>query len=305
MDAREYRRHLSRANELPLLYVVMAFQFACMLLLAFRDGAPDAFSLRMSVFLPAGTYFGLKLLSRLWPIDRAVYIQVAFFKSREEGDFTPEELSQLEQIYVYIANDYKNFKKYEQAKIISNIQSEIILSGEKAYLVTDDFMHIMSCNHAAKVCLDDILGGAADGLDGSRPCSWLPFLLGSELGHAENRVQTRVIRDYIFKIYTYDQRYSNGIVDRYHWITIARAEQPATAGKNSEALPAGTGQPLTKAELRVARLLAKGLTYQAVADKLVVSYHTVKKHVQNIYLKCGVNSRFQLYRWMEQNDPKK
>ena len=233
------------------------------------------------------------------------YIQVAFFKSREEGDFTPEELSQLEQIYVYIANDYKNFKKYEQAKIISNIQSEIILSGEKAYLVTDDFMHIMSCNHAAKVCLDDILGGAADGLDGSRPCSWLPFLLGSELGHAENRVQTRVIRDYIFKIYTYDQRYSNGIVDRYHWITIARAEQPAVAGKNSEALPAGTGQPLTKAELRVARLLAKGLTYQAVADKLVVSYHTVKKHVQNIYLKCGVNSRFQLYRWMEQNDPKK
>ena len=127
-----------------------------------------------------------------------------------------------------------------------------------------------ACNHAAKVCLDDILGGAADGLDGSRPCSWLPFLLGSELGHAENRVQTRVIRDYIFKIYTYDQRYSNGIVDRYHWITIARAEQPAAAGKNSEALPAGTGQPLTKAELRVARLLAKGLTYQAVADKLVV-----------------------------------
>ena len=95
------------------------------------------------------------------------------------------------------------------------------------------------------------------------------------------------------------------MVDRYHWITIARAEQPAAAGKNSETLPAGTGQPLTKAELRVARLLAKGLTYQAVADKLVVSYHTVKKHVQNIYLKCGVNSRFQLYRWMEQNDPKK
>ena len=66
-----------------------------------------------------------------------------------------------------------------QARIIANIQSEIILSGEKAYLVTDDFRHIMSCNHAARVCLDDILGGAADGLDGTRPCSWLPFLLGS------------------------------------------------------------------------------------------------------------------------------
>lgn len=233
------------------------------------------------------------------------YIQVAFFKSRDEGDFLPEELAELEQIYVFIANDYKNFKKYEQAKIISNIQSEIILSGEKAYLVTDDFMHIMSCNHAARVCLDDILGGAADGLDGGAPCSWLPFLLGSEVGYTENRVQTRVIRDYIFKIYTYDQRYSNGIVDRYHWITIARAEPPKPAEQTQPSAPGAGSQPLTNAELRVARLLAKGLTYQAVADQLVVSYHTVKKHVQNIYLKCGVNSRFQLYRWMEQNDPGK
>ena len=118
-------------------------------------------------------------------------------------------------------------------------------------------------------------------------------------------MQTRVIRDYIFKIYTYDQRYSNGIVDRYHWITISRVESSAANDRSGEALPAGTGQPLTKAELRVARLLAKGLTYQAVADQLVVSYHTVKKHVQNIYQKCGVNSRFQLYRWMERNDPQK
>lgn len=228
------------------------------------------------------------------------YIQVAFFKSREEGDFTPEEMQELAQIYVYIANDYKNFKKYEQSKIVSNIQSEIILSGEKAYLVTDDFRHIMSCNHAAQVCLSDILGGEVPGLDGAEACSWLPFLLGSENAHTENRVQIRVIRDYIFKIYTYDQRYSNGIVDRYHWITIARAEQPPKAEEPEQQ---GTGQPLTRAELRVARLLAKGLTYQAVADELVVSYHTVKKHVQNIYTKCGVNSRFQLYHWMERNDP--
>lgn len=229
------------------------------------------------------------------------YIQVAFFKTRDEGDFNTEELQELEQIYVYIANDYKNFKKYEQAKIVSNIQSEIILSGEKAYLVTDDFMHIMSCNHAARVCLSDILGGEASGLDGGEPCSWLPFLLGSELNHSEDLVQTRLIRNYIFKIYTYDQRYSNGIVDRYHWITIARKE---TTPKEEPQKFAGTGQPLTRTELRVARLLAKGLTYQAVADHLVVSYHTVKKHVQNIYTKCGVNSRFQLYRWMEQNDRK-
>lgn len=222
------------------------------------------------------------------------YIQVAFFKSKEEGDYTSREIDELERIYVYIANAYKNFKKYEQAKIISNIQSEIIASGERAYLVTDDFRHIMSCNKPAKEYLKDILGVAvAEQPDSTESCSWLPFLLGdAEEENAEERVRTRIIRDYIFKIYTYDQRYSNGIVDRYHWITISRKEE-------GEGTASQADMSLTRTERKVAGLLYDGLTYKAIADELVISYHTVKKHVQNIYTKCGVKSRFELYRWLE------
>ena len=46
----------------------------------------------------------------------------------------------------------------------------------------------------------------------------------------------------------------------------------------------------------------QGLTYREIADEMVVSYHTVKKHVQNIYAKCGVKSRFQLYKWLESRE---
>ncbi len=152
------------------------------------------------------------------------YIQVAFFKSQEQGDFTEEELQELNEIYVYVANSYKNFKKHEQTKIVSNIQSEIISSGEKAYLVTDDFMHIMSCNQMAQDYLRDILGpSAAEQVSSATPCSWLPFLLGSEDDRmSADRVQTRVIKNYIFKIYTYDQSYYNGFVVRFRWITISQ-----------------------------------------------------------------------------------
>ena len=156
-------------------------------------------------------------------------------------------------------------------------------------------MHILSCNAQAGKYLEDILGTtAAEQISSMVSCSWLPFLLGSENGNpTSDRVQTRLIKDYIFKIYTYDQTYSNGIVDRYHWITIAA---PHTQKRNSEITALAS---LTPAEGRVAELLDEGLTYQAIADQLTVSYHTVKKHVQNIYLKCGVNSRYELRKWME------
>lgn len=223
------------------------------------------------------------------------YIQVTFLKTLEEGDFTEEEIEELREIYVYVANAYKNFKKYEQIKIVTNIQNKIIASGKKAYLITDDFMHIMSYNQLALDYLKDILGNSiVNQISSETPCSWLPFLLGSEEEkQGDTDVQVRVIKHYVFNIYTYDQKYSNGIIDRYHWITISKNDEDRV-----REYP-GTEQKLTPTEQRVAELMYQGLTYRKIADELVVSYHTVKKHVQNIYSKCGVNSRFELYKWLE------
>lgn len=133
----------------------------------------------------------------------------------------------------------KILKKNGQAKIVSNIQNEIISSGEKAYLITDDFMHIMSSNEMAQEYLKDILGPSiADEISSTNPCNWLPFLLGNENeGTATNRVQPRVIKDYIFKIYTYDQNYSNGIIDTYHWITISQKEDRKVSDYSGVKLP--------------------------------------------------------------------
>ncbi len=243
------------------------------------------------------THFGAKY-SVTMAFGINAYIQVTFFKEEESGDFTDSEIEELERIYVYIANSYKNFKKHEQAKIVSGIQSQVIEQGAKAYLVTDDFMHIMSCNKEAQGYLKKIIGPIViEQLKSTQPCNWLPFLLGNVEGAmTENSVQTRVIQDYIFKINTHDQSYSNGIIDRYYWITIAKKEDKKALEVSMPNLP------LTQAERRVAELMYKGLTYKAIADELVVSYHTVKKHVQNIYTKCGVKSRFQLYQWIENKD---
>ena len=48
---------------------------------------------------------------------------------------------------------------------------------------------------------------------------------------------------------------------------------------------------LTPRELEVLRLLARGLTNQAIADELVIREGTVKYHVKNILRKLGATSR--------------
>ncbi len=67
------------------------------------------------------------------------------------------------------------------------------------------------------------------------------------------------------------------------------------AAEASDWTPESSGSPLTDAltprELEVLRLLARGLTNQAIANELVVREGTVKYHVKNILRKLGATSR--------------
>ncbi len=51
---------------------------------------------------------------------------------------------------------------------------------------------------------------------------------------------------------------------------------------------------LTKAELRVAAAISRGLSNRDAADNLFLSPKTVDSHLQRIYRKLGVSSRTEL-----------
>jgi two-component system response regulator DevR len=55
----------------------------------------------------------------------------------------------------------------------------------------------------------------------------------------------------------------------------------------------GLGSDLTTREVEVLKLLAEGISNQGIADKLVISVHTVRHHVQNIITKLDVHSKLE------------
>ena len=50
-------------------------------------------------------------------------------------------------------------------------------------------------------------------------------------------------------------------------------------------------EPLSERELEILRLISDGLSNQEIANRLIVTVATVKKHINNLYGKLGVSSR--------------
>jgi DNA-binding NarL/FixJ family response regulator len=62
--------------------------------------------------------------------------------------------------------------------------------------------------------------------------------------------------------------------------------------------PTSPGVPrLTDRETEVLRLVAKGLSYKQIAERLVLSHRTVQNHVQNTLTKLQLHNRVELVRY--------
>lgn len=57
---------------------------------------------------------------------------------------------------------------------------------------------------------------------------------------------------------------------------------------------------LTTRETEIAELIAEGMKYKDIAEKLFISERTVAKHVQNIFLKAGVENKTMLIKALKE-----
>jgi DNA-binding NarL/FixJ family response regulator len=77
---------------------------------------------------------------------------------------------------------------------------------------------------------------------------------------------------------------------------IERLRAPLTA-------VAPAGSPVSRRELEVARLVARGLTNKQIGETLFVSERTAENHVQHILVKLGFSNRSQIAAWLATHSP--
>jgi len=59
---------------------------------------------------------------------------------------------------------------------------------------------------------------------------------------------------------------------------------------------------LSRREVEVLQLAARGLTTREIADRLYISPKTADHHIQHVYTKIGVSTRAAAALWAMQND---
>lgn len=67
----------------------------------------------------------------------------------------------------------------------------------------------------------------------------------------------------------------------------------ASFNTDTDKTPAPAAENLTEREVDVLNLLARGLQYKEIADRLDISTGTVKKHIRNTYIKLQVQNKVE------------
>jgi DNA-binding CsgD family transcriptional regulator len=241
-----------------------------------------------------------KLIANL-VVEEEMYGRVVWMRSCKAGRFTSPEIRLAKAISPYLAHALAYNELRARLKLKGKILDYIERQSAVGFILVDEALQIVYINPKAEELFDALEGSAADGCGRKQVVAQLLKDCRKMKAHMKDcpadfmaipRKRTidggnhhRLAATY--KTFSHTPGAENAVL---FMVCIEELPPPVDAAPQQLA----ASYHLSKREIDVADLLFSGLKNAQIADKLFISEITVKKHLQNIYHKVGVNNRTSL-----------
>ena len=236
-----------------------------------------------------------KLIANL-VAEQEIYGRVVWMRSRKTGRFSDQEIQLAKAISPYLAHALAYNELRQRLKIKGKILNYIEKQSSVGFILVDEKLQVVYVNPKAEELLDE-----------SKSCG--RSLILSQLLKDCREMKARM-KDCPADLVAIPRKRTIDGGKHTRFAVTYKTFSHTSGTKNSplfmvciEELPPPLGAlpqhmanlyHLSKREIDVVGLLFSGLKNAQIADKLFISEITVKKHLQNIYHKVGVNNRTSL-----------
>jgi DNA-binding CsgD family transcriptional regulator len=209
---------------------------------------------------------------------------ITMLRSKDMGEFSEDELLILSKINTLISGDLKVQLDIEKTAYEYNTFGKSMNQMPIGLVILDSKLSPLYFNEAARSFFAEISGGGTDADSVQRSIRLLVSTLPPSDAYA-CPCHTVDICDRSVKITLFPARGVTNTVETVYALHITHPFLP----DRKRLLVRHFG--LTSRETEIVKLIENGYSNQGISDALIISLHTVKTHIENIYKKMKVNSR--------------